>query len=152
MAYDVLIEATEPGAKVEANGQIVGQTPLHLKIFGDPDRTFHDFGSDYYVIRALPLATNQYSQILMFGTGRWFGPEDRIPERLSFDMNRRPPEPPPGMMMYPYGYPYAYPAYPYSYGPSPFYYGPSFYYGGGHYYHHYGHHHGGGGIHVHPRQ
>ena len=107
IAYDVLIEASPPGAKIEANGQIVGETPLHLTICGDKDGTFHDFGSDFYVIRALPLTTNQYPQMQMFGTGRWFGPEDRIPQQIYFDMNQRPPEylagPPP---MYAYPPPY----------------------------------------------
>ena len=140
MAYDVLIEASEPGANIEANGQIIGQTPLKLKIFGDPDGTFHDFGSEYYVIRALPLVTNHYAQLQLFGTGRWFGPEDRIPERISFDMNQKPPERPPGALMYPYPGPYYY--------PTPYYYGPYYYRP---YYHHHYHHHG-GGIHVHPRR
>ncbi|PYJ48324.1 MAG: hypothetical protein DME87_13495, partial [Verrucomicrobia bacterium] len=31
MAYDVLIEASAPGARIEANGQVLGNTPLHLK-------------------------------------------------------------------------------------------------------------------------
>src|SRR5947208_13851278 len=72
MAYDVLIEASEPGAQIEANGQMIGNAPVHLKIFGDPDGTFHDFGSYYYVVRALPLATNQYPQVRMFRTGHLF--------------------------------------------------------------------------------
>jgi len=135
IAYDVLIESMPPGANIEANGQVVGEAPLHLKIFGDKDGTFHDFGSDFYVIRALPTATNQYPQVAMFGTGRWFGPEDRIPERIAFDMNRPPPQyaPPPG-------YPYPYPPPAYYYYPPPYYYGPSlrFYYGG-HYYHNHRH-------------
>jgi len=67
MAYDVLIEASAPGARIEANGQDVGNTPVHLKIFGDPDGTFHDFGSPYYVIRALPLSTNQFEQTRFLG-------------------------------------------------------------------------------------
>lgn len=142
MAYEVLIEASEPGAKIEANGQIVGEAPLRLKIFGDPDGTFHDFGSDYYVIRALPLTTNQYTQVQMFGTGRWFGPEDRIPERVYFDMNQKPPDPPPGPLVYPYPYYY----------PPPYYYGPSFYYYGGPYYYRHHHHHHGGGLRVRPRR
>lgn len=133
MAYDVLIEASEPGAKIEANGQVIGQTPIHLKIFGDPDGSFHDFGSEYYVIRALPLTTNQYAQLRTFGTGHWFGPEDKIPQQVYFDMNQRPPEyiPTP---VYPYPAPYYYPP-PYYYGPS---YGPSvgFYFGRPYYYHH----------------
>src|SRR5262245_39629741 len=75
MAYNVLIEASEPGARIEANGEIVGNTPLTLKIFGDPDGTFHDFGSYEYVIRALPVITNQYAQIRIFRTGHYFTPE-----------------------------------------------------------------------------
>ena len=143
IAYNVLIEATEPGAKIEANGQIVGDAPLQLKIFGDKDGTFHDFGSEYYVIRALPLTTNQYPQMAMYGTGRWFGPEDRIPKQITFDMNQKPPS-------YP-GYPYP-PPYYYYYPPAPYYYGPSFYYyGGGPYYYHGHHHHHDGGIRVRPR-
>src|SRR5262249_25610312 len=91
IAYDVLIEASAPRAKIEANGQIIGDAPLHLKIFGDKDGTFHDFGSYYYLVRALPLATNQYAQARYFGTGRHFTPEDRIPDHIYFDMNQPPP-------------------------------------------------------------
>ncbi len=131
IAYDVLVEASPPGAKIEANGQIVGDTPLRLKIFGDKDGTFHDFGSEFYVIRALPITTNQYAQVRMFGTGRWFGPEDRIPQQIYFDMNQRPPEYAPGPPAYPYPPPYYY-------YPPPVYYGPPFrfYYGPPYYYHH----------------
>lgn len=119
MAYDVLVEASAPGARIEANGQDVGNTPVHLKVFGDPDGTFHDFGDPYFVIRALPLATNQFEQIRFLGTGHWFGPEDRIPQSIYFNMNQKapayPPYPPSG-----YWYPY--------YGPGP-YYGPPYFYG-----------------------
>ncbi len=130
MAYDVLIEASAPGARIEANGKFIGNSPAHLKIFGDPDGTFHDFGSYYYVVRAFPLATNQFPQERYFMTGHLMTHEDRIPQRIFFDMNHPParayaPEasgyayPPPA---YYYGYPYPY------YGP---YYGPgvNFYFG-----------------------
>ena len=118
MAYDVLIDASAPGARIEANGKDIGNTPVHLKIFGDPDGTFHDFGSPYYVIRALPVTTNQFEQVQFFGTGQWFGPEDRVPQSVYFNMNQKatasaPPGPP--------GY-----WYPYYYGPGP-YYGPWYY-------------------------
>src|SRR5881392_2134705 len=97
IAYDVLVEASEPGARIEANGESVGNTPLHLKIFGDKDGTFHDFGSYYHVIQALPLTTNQFAQVRYFGTGRHWAPEDRIPQRGYFDMNQKSSEyPPPG--------------------------------------------------------
>src|SRR5262245_31893340 len=91
MAFDVLIEASDPGARIEANGEDIGTTPLRLKIFGDPDGTFHDFGSFHYIIRALPLTTNQFPQVRFFRTGRGFTPEDKIPQRIFFDMNQNTP-------------------------------------------------------------
>ena len=91
MAFDVLIEASAPGARIETDGDYVGTTPVHVKIFGDPDGTFHDFGSYQYVIRALPVATNQFAQVRAFGTGRGFTREDRIPQHLYFDMNQQTP-------------------------------------------------------------
>lgn len=134
MAYDVLIEASEPGARIEANGEVIGNTPIHLKIFGDPDGTFHDFGSYYYIIRALPVVTNQFLQTRVFRTGRNFTPEDMVPKHIYFDMNQNSPPPP---MEYP-APPYYYPG-PYYYGPPyyPYYYGPSFrFYWGPGWHHH----------------
>lgn len=118
MAYAVQIEASEPGVPIEANGERIGNAPVTLKIFGDTDGTFHDFGSYYYIVRALPLHTNQFVQTAVFRTGRWFTPEDRIPRRIYFDMNQPPSYAPsePG---------YGPPAY---YGP-PVYYGPRIYFG-----------------------
>src|SRR3569832_759471 len=135
IAYDVLVNSSPPGAKIEANGQVIGEGPVHLKIYGDKDGTFHDFGYYYYVVRALPIATYQYVQTRVFRTGHLFSPEDHIPQRIDFDMNQ--PNP------YPYGVPapaYEYPAYPppaYYYGPAPLYYGPGVqFYFGPRYYHH----------------
>jgi hypothetical protein len=123
MAYNVLVEASDPGARIDVNGQDVGQTPVHIKIFGDPDGTFHDFGSYYYVVKALPLATNQYPQVRVFRTGHLFAPEDRIPSKIFFDMNQPTPNYPP-----PNSYPDYGPApYPYYYGPPAYYYGPPYY-------------------------
>lgn len=132
IAYDVAIESVPPGARIEANGQIIGNAPLHLKIFGDKDGTFHDFGSYYYIVRALPVATNQYLQTRVFRTGHLFSPEDHIPQRIDFDMNQPNPYPPPDA-----GYPVpAYPAPAYYYGP-PVYYGPGVqFYFGPRYHHH----------------
>ena len=136
IAYDVLIDASAPGARIQANGEDVGNRPVHLKIFGDLDGTFHDFGSPYYMIRALQLTTNRFAQVRFFGTGQWFGPEDRIPRQIYFDMNSKtevyPPNGPPV-----YGYPYYGP--PVYYGPPwpPYYLGPEFRFNvGPRYYHH----------------
>jgi hypothetical protein len=118
MAYDVLIEASPPGARIEANGESIGNTPVHLKIFGDRDGTFHDFGSYYYIIQAFPLVTNQFVQTKVFGTGRNFSHEDYIPKHVYFDMNQNTPPPT-----------FAYPPPAYYYGPPPYYYGAPYYYG-----------------------
>jgi hypothetical protein len=141
IAYDVLIEASEPGAQIEANGENIGSAPLHLKIFGDTDGTFHDFGSYYYVVRALPVATNQFTQTRVFRTGHLFTPEDRVPSRIYFDMNR-PSYPANGA---PYGSPDYYGAPPPAvyYGPPVYYYGPGpnvhFYFGAPYYHRGHGH-------------
>ena len=126
MAYNVQVEASEPGVKIEANGQFVGNTPCTLKIFGDPDGTFHDFGSYSYVVQAFPLHTNQLVQTRIFRTGHLLTPEDYIPRQIYFDMNQPPPANPP--VVYGPGYPpppYYY--YPY-YGPE-IYFGPRVYFG-----------------------
>jgi hypothetical protein len=126
MAYDVLVESSPPGARIEANGEDVGPAPVHIKIFGDPDGTFHDFGSFYYVVRALPTGTNQFVQTRLFRTGHALTPEDRIPQRIYFNMS----QPPPTYQGYGpdvTGYPP-----PYYYGPPPpYYYGYPYYYGPG---------------------
>jgi hypothetical protein len=117
MAYTILIEATEPGARIEANGEYMGDTPLNLKVFGDPDGTFHDFGSLYFSIRALPVASNHFAQARFFRTGHGLTPEDRIPQRIFFDMTQKSPE-------YPLAGPPMYYEPPIYYGPPPYFYGP----------------------------
>jgi hypothetical protein len=124
MAYNVEIEASPPGARIEVNNEVIGEAPLTLKIFGDPDGTFHDFGSFEYVVRALPVATNQFTQTRIFRTGHMMTPEDRIPRRIYFDMNQNTPPPM-------YGRPY-YDDGGYYYGP-PVVVGPRFYFGPGYY-------------------
>ncbi len=87
VAYKVSIESSEPGVRIEANQDYVGETPLTLTIFGDKDGTFHNFGSPEYVIRALPAKPGQQVQAKVFRTGGWFGPEDMIPKRIFFDLD-----------------------------------------------------------------
>jgi hypothetical protein len=130
MAYTVQVEASPPGARIEVNGQDMGEAPVHIKIFGDPDGTFHDFGSYYYVVKAFPVTTNQFPQTKLYRTGHMMDAEDHIPSRIYFDMNRPAPEPP---AYYPAPQPYYYGPY---YGAP--YYGPSFrfYFGPGYYHHH----------------
>jgi hypothetical protein len=76
------------GARIEANEDYIGQAPLTLTIFGDKDGTFHNFGSKDYIIRAFPVATNQFLQTKVFRTGGWFSEGDRVPSRIFFDMEQ----------------------------------------------------------------
>lgn len=118
MAYHVPVESSDPGARIEVNGEYVGTTPLTLKIFGDPDGTFHDFGSYEYVVRAFPVRTNQFVQTRVFRTGKMFSGEDYIPSQIYFDLNQPPPV-----------YTPVYPPPVYYHPPPHYYYGPPVYYG-----------------------
>src|SRR6478672_1024851 len=62
IAYYVQVEASEPEVRIEADNDYIGKAPLTLKIFGDKDGTFHNFGSQEYIVRALPANTNQFIQ------------------------------------------------------------------------------------------
>ena len=90
IAYMVQVETSEPRARIEANGDYVGKSPTTLKIFGDKDGTFHNFGSYEYEVKAYPVRQGQYIQTKVFRTGGLFRPEDRIPSRLYFDMDAEP--------------------------------------------------------------
>jgi hypothetical protein len=85
IAYYVEIESSEPGARIEANNEYIGKTPTTLKIFGDKDGTFHNFGSYHYTITAYPVRPGQQPQTKDFRTGGWFTPEDKIPKKIFFD-------------------------------------------------------------------
>ena len=89
IAYSVQVEASEPGVRIEADNDYIGNAPLTLKIFGDKDGTFHNFGSQEYVIKAFPSDTNHFVQTKVFNTGRWFQAEDKIPKRIYFDMTQK---------------------------------------------------------------
>ena len=89
IAYLVEVETSKPGVRIEANEEYIGKAPLTLKIFGDKDGTFHNFGSSEYAIRAMPVSTNQNIQTKVFRTGGWFSQEDRIPKKIYFDMNQK---------------------------------------------------------------
>jgi hypothetical protein len=89
IAYYVQVESSEPGARVEVNNDYIGKTPVTLKVFGDKDGTFHNFGSQDYVVRCFPVSTNQSVQTKVFRTGFWFSQEDRIPSRIFFDLDAK---------------------------------------------------------------
>jgi len=85
IAFLVEVESSEPGARVEANNEYIGKTPLTLKVFGDKDGTFHNFGSYHYTVKAYPVRPGQEAQTKDFRTGGWFTAEDKIPKKMYFD-------------------------------------------------------------------
>ena len=89
IAYQVQVESSDPGARIEVNNDYIGKTPLTFKVWGDKDGTFHNFGSQDYIVRAYPENTNQFVQTKIFRTGGWFSAEDKIPGRIYFDMNQK---------------------------------------------------------------
>jgi hypothetical protein len=84
--YQVAIESSHPGTRIEANNDYVGIAPVTITIMGDKDGTFH--GEGWYIIRGLPAidAKGQNVQIKRFWRGGWFQPEASIPKRIYFDM------------------------------------------------------------------
>ena len=86
IAYEVQIQSNDPGVRIEANKDYMGMTPLVLKIFGDKDGTFHNFGNPHYVIQAIPVKAGQNLQTKIFRAGGDFLGDDKIPKRIFFDM------------------------------------------------------------------
>lgn len=84
IVYNVPIESNLEGTKVEVNYTVVGVAPTTVKIFGDRDGTFHNFGNDEYVVRAYPPGTNYYPKTQIFKTGAFGVHDDRVPEKIVF--------------------------------------------------------------------
>jgi hypothetical protein len=85
VAYYVPVDSSEPGARIDVNGETVGKTPMTLKIFGDRDGTFHNFGSYDFIVKAFPPGTGREPQTKIYKTGALFAREDKIPQRIYFD-------------------------------------------------------------------
>lgn len=64
-----------------------------LKIYGDKDGTFHNFGRYEYEVVASPVKPGQQLQRKVFKCGGWFTSEDKIPKKIFFDFGVA-PEPP----------------------------------------------------------
>lgn len=86
VAYELRIESDEPGVRIETNKAFAGSTPFALKIFGDRDGTFHNFGEPNYIIQAIPDKPGQHLQTKIFHNGEAFVGDDKIPKRIYFDM------------------------------------------------------------------
>jgi hypothetical protein len=86
-AFYVQVQTSREGVSIETNNVFAGKAPLVLRLMGDKDGTFHNFGSPQYVIRALPESTNSFIPTQVFKTGDKSSPGDRVPGLIFFDMN-----------------------------------------------------------------
>jgi hypothetical protein len=84
IAYNVPVDSSEAGARIQVNGEFIGVTPMTLKIWGDRDGTFHNFGSYDFIIRAYPPGKDRRSVSKIYHTGAFMAQEDRIPEKILF--------------------------------------------------------------------
>ena len=85
IVYKVPVETSEQDARIEVNGESIGTAPLILKIYGDPDGTFHSFGGYEFVVRAYPPQANRPPLTKVYKTGALFAAEDKVPDKIYFD-------------------------------------------------------------------
>lgn len=86
------METSDPGSRIEVDGEFVGMSPLKVTIWGDRDGTFHGGGDGHTVFKAYPVKPGQFPQTKSFLNGAqqfMFGQEDRVPKRLYFDLNQK---------------------------------------------------------------
>ena len=85
--FEVLVETSDPGSRIELDGEYVGVSPLKVTVWGDRDGTFHGGGDGHTVFKAYPVKPGQFVQTKSFLNGAqqfMFGQEDRVPKRLFF--------------------------------------------------------------------
>jgi hypothetical protein len=86
-AFYVQVQASREGVSIETNNVFAGKAPLVLRLMGDQDGTFHNFGAPEYVVRAVPETTNAFIPTQAFKTGDKSSPGDRIPGLIFLDMS-----------------------------------------------------------------
>lgn len=91
--FAVKVETSEPGSRIEVDGDVQGHSPLTVTIWGDSDGTFHGSGDGYTVFQAFPVREGQFVQTKRFLNGAqqfMFGQQDRIPKHIYFDLSQKP--------------------------------------------------------------
>ena len=86
---DMRVVSQPPGARIELNGDFMGETPLSIKVPCTMEERFLEPVS----IRALPNTGGHYVQSKMFWGGNPMGPIDRVPTTIFFDMRLGPSNP-----------------------------------------------------------
>lgn len=84
----VQILSDPPGARIEINGDYIGDAPLTVNI-----PTYRGRFREITKIRALPRRPGQYTQSKVFSGGFTMIPNDAVPSRIFFDMSLGPASP-----------------------------------------------------------
>jgi hypothetical protein len=92
--FQIAIDSDPQGARVEVNNEHIGVTPTIYAIAGNADRSFNGSwvqGSMIEFVATPPSnQTNLYVAKKVFRPSAFFQQGDRIPERIFFDLRRKP--------------------------------------------------------------
>ena len=92
--FQIAIDSDPRGARVECNGDYIGETPTTYAIPGNADRSFNGNwvqGSMIEFVATPPSGeTNLYVAKKVFRPSAFFQQGDHIPEKMFFDLHRRP--------------------------------------------------------------
>lgn len=79
-AHEVPVVSEPPGARIEMNGEYIGDTPLTIRMLGINGRVAED-----YILRALPVESGSWTQAAAYVHSKT-GESSPVPSRIAFDM------------------------------------------------------------------
>ena len=92
--FSIAIDSDPQGARVEVNNEYIGQTPTTYSVAGNADRSFNGSwvqGSLIEFVATPPYdQTNLYVVKKVFRPSAFFQQGDHIPEKIFFDLRRKP--------------------------------------------------------------
>jgi hypothetical protein len=91
--FQIAIDSDPRGARVECNGDYIGETPATYLVPGNKDRSFNGNwvqGSMIEFVATPPsTATNLFVAKKVFRPSAFFQQGDHIPEKMFFDLRRK---------------------------------------------------------------
>jgi hypothetical protein len=92
--FQIAIDSEPRGARIEVNREYIGETPLTYTVAGNGDRSFNGSwvqGPMIEFVATPPFAaTNLYVHKKSFRPSAFFQQGDHIPEKMLFDLRRKP--------------------------------------------------------------
>lgn len=78
--HEVPVVSEPPGARIEVNGNYIGDAPLTIRMLGINGRVAED-----YILRALPVESGSWTQATAYVHSKT-GESSPVPSRIAFDM------------------------------------------------------------------